>query len=70
MSGHMGPETPDSENFTDGKQLPEDSGYMSGYSGRLCPDIPYKCPDTPGFEFHKKAVCSGRFDFHSFCRFS
>jgi hypothetical protein len=40
LSGHWGPETPDSENFTDREQLPGDSGYMSGYSGRLCPDIP------------------------------
>jgi hypothetical protein len=47
-SGHWGPETSHSEQFTDGEQLPEDFEYMSGYSERLCLDIPDQDPDTPG----------------------
>jgi hypothetical protein len=39
-SGYWGPETPDSEQFMDREQLPENSGYMSRYFGRLCLDIP------------------------------
>jgi hypothetical protein len=42
MSGyseHWDPDTPDSEQFTDGEHLPRDSGYMSGHSGHLCLDL-------------------------------
>jgi hypothetical protein len=33
---------------TDGEQLPENSGFLSGYSGTLCPDISDYEPDNPG----------------------
>jgi hypothetical protein len=33
---------------TDGEQLPGNSGWLSGYSGTLCPDIPDYEPDNPG----------------------
>jgi hypothetical protein len=32
---------------TDGEQLPGNSGFLSGYSGTLCPDIPDYEPDNP-----------------------
>jgi hypothetical protein len=48
-SGYRGPETPDSEQFTDGEQLPGVSGYMSVYSGHHCLDIPDQDRDTPSF---------------------
>jgi hypothetical protein len=47
ISGHWNPETPDSEQFTDGKWLPGDSRYISRYYRHLCPDIPNQDPDTP-----------------------
>jgi hypothetical protein len=43
-SGYWGQDTPDSEKFTDGEQLPRDSGDV----WILCPDIPVQYPDTPG----------------------
>jgi hypothetical protein len=47
-SGYLGPETPDSKQFTDGEQLHGDSGYMYGYFRHLCLEIPDQDPDTPG----------------------
>jgi hypothetical protein len=47
-SRHWGPDTPVSENFTDGEHLPGDSGYMSRNSERLCPDIRDQFPKTLG----------------------
>jgi hypothetical protein len=37
----------DPGNFAAGEQIPGYSGYMSGYSGYLCPDIPDQDPETP-----------------------
>jgi hypothetical protein len=65
-SGHRDPETPVPDRMSNSD--PETPGY---------------CPDTPdhnvrtlnrtvriNMDFHKKAVFSGRFDSHGFCRFS
>jgi hypothetical protein len=70
-SGHRGPETP----------VPEKLQMSNSYS-----KTPGYCPDTPNHNvrifrtldrtvrmnkvFHKKAIFSGRFDSHGFCRFS
>jgi hypothetical protein len=70
-SGHRGPDIP----------VPEKLQMSNSY-----PDTPGYCPDTPDHsirifrtvyrtfpinkDFLKKAIFSGRFDSHGFCRFS
>jgi hypothetical protein len=70
-SGHRGLETP----------VPEKLWMSNSY-----PETPGDCPNTRdhnvrifrtvnrtvriNMDFHKKAVFSGRFDSHGFCRFS
>jgi hypothetical protein len=70
-SGYRGAETPVPEKLRMSNSYPETPGY---------------CTDTPdhnvrifrimnqtvriNMDFHKKAVFSGTFDSHSFCRFS
>jgi hypothetical protein len=75
MSGYSrywGPDTSDSEKFTDGEQLSGDSGYMSGYSGHLCLDIPDQYPDTLGSagDFTRKLFIVVGLILIVICRFS
>jgi hypothetical protein len=70
-SGHRSPETPVPEKLQMSNSYPETPGYY--------PDTPDH--NVPIFRtlyrtvrmnkvFHKKAIFSGRSDFHGFCRFS
>jgi hypothetical protein len=57
---------------TDGEQLPENSGFLSGYSGTLCPDIPDYEPDNPGItgNFTRRQFIVVSLILIVFCRFS
>jgi hypothetical protein len=70
-SGHRGLETPVLEKLRMSNCYPETPG--------VCPDTPDHYVRTfqtvnrtvrIDMDFHKKAVFSGRFDSHGFCRFS
>jgi hypothetical protein len=57
---------------TDGEQLPGNSGFLSGYSGTLCPDIPDYEPDNPSItgNFIRKLFIVVGLILMVFCRFS
>jgi hypothetical protein len=57
---------------TDGEQLPENSGCLSGYSRALCPDIPDYEPDNPGIteNFTRRLFIVVGLILMVFCRFS
>jgi hypothetical protein len=70
-SGHRGPETPVPEKLQMSNSYPETLGYFSD-----TPDHNVRIFRTLyrtfriNMDFLKKAIFSGRFDSHSFCRFS
>jgi hypothetical protein len=57
---------------TSGEQLPGNSGYLSEYSGTLCPDIPDHEPDNPGIigNFTRRLFIVVGLILIVFCRFS